>query len=200
MNQKYELTDEMIEVNGVILHRIKALTDFGEVNAGDLGGWVESERNLSHDGNAWVSGDALVYDSAWVYGNAWVCGDARVSGNARVSGSARVYGNAWVGDNAWVGGNARVSGSARVYGNAWVGGDARVGGNDHLLQVGPIGSRNEYTTFCRAKGNDISVTCGCYQGSIDDFEARVREVHGDSKYGKEYQIAIELAKCHIDLS
>ena len=176
MNQKYELTDEMIEVNGVILHRIKALTDFGEVNAGDLGGWVESERNLSHDGNAWVSGDALVYDSAWVYGNAWVCGDARVSGNARVSGSARVYGN------------------------AWVGGDARVGGNDHLLQVGPIGSRNEYTTFCRAKGNDISVTCGCYQGSIDDFEARVREVHGDSKYGKEYQIAIELAKCHIDLS
>lgn len=151
MNQKYELTDETVKINSVILHRIMALTDFGEVNAGDLGGWVESERNLSHDGNAWV------YDNAWVYGNAW------------------------------------VGGNARVCGNAWV------DGNDHLLQVGPIGSRNEYTTFFRAK-DTIGVACGCYQGLIDNFENRVREVHGDSKYGKEYQIAIELAKCHIDLS
>ena len=68
------------------------------------------------------------------------------------------------------------------------------------MQVGPIGSRNEYTTFFRAKDNAIAVACGCFCGSIDDFEARVREVHGDSKYGKEYQLAIELAKCHIDLS
>ena len=45
MNQKYELTDETVKINSVILHRIMALTDFGEVNAGDLGGWVESERN-----------------------------------------------------------------------------------------------------------------------------------------------------------
>ena len=146
MVKKYELTDETVRINSIILHRIKALTDFGDVDAGDLGGWVESERNLSHDGNAWV------------------------------------YGN------------------ARVYGNACVSGNARVGGNGHLLQVGPIGSRNEYTTFFRAKDNAIGVVCGCYQGSIDNFEARVREVHGDSKYGKEYQIAIELAKCHIDLS
>lgn len=176
MSKKYELTNEMIEVNGVVLHRIKALGDFSDVNAGDLGGWVESERNLSHDGNAWVCGDA------WVYGDAWVCGNARVGGNARV------YGNAW------------VCGDARVYGDAQVCGNARVGSNGHLLQVGPIGSRDGYTTFYRAKDNTIAVACGCFYGSIGDFEARVREVHGDSKYGKEYQLAIELAKCHIDLS
>ena len=152
MSKKYKLTNEMIEVNGAVLHRIKALVDFSDVEAGDLGGWVENERNLSHDGKAWV------YD------------------------------------------NARVYGDARVCGNAWVSGDAWVGSNGHLLQVGPIGSRDEYTTFFRAKDNAIAVACGCFCGSIDDFEARVREVHGDSKYGKEYQLAIELAKCHIDLS
>ena len=61
---------------------------FGDVKEGELGGYVEKEENLDHDGNAWVYGDA------WVYGNAWVYGDARVYGNARVYGDARVYGNA----------------------------------------------------------------------------------------------------------
>ena len=194
MSKKYELTDETVRINSIILHRIKALTDFGDVDAGDLGGWVESERNLSHDGNAWV------YDNARVYGNARVSGNALVYGDALVYGNARVYGDALVSGNARVYGNAWVSGDARVYGNAWVSGNARVGSNGHLLQVGPIGSRNEYTTFFRAKDNAIAVVCGCFCGSIEDFEARVREIYGDSKYGEEYQLAIELAKCHIDLS
>ena len=68
--KKYELTDETIEVYGTALHRIKALKDFGNVKKGELGGYVESERNLSQEGNCWV------------YGNAWVCGNAEVCGNA----------------------------------------------------------------------------------------------------------------------
>ena len=104
-NKKYELTDEKIEVMGQTLYRIKALRDLGDVTKGDLGGFVESENNLAHAGNAWVSGDARVY------------------GNAKVYGNARVYGN------AWVSGDARVYGNARVYGDAWVSGDARVSGN-----------------------------------------------------------------------
>lgn len=74
--KKYELTDETIEVYGTALHRIKALKDFGNVKKGELGGYVESERNLSQEGNCWVYGDAKVYGNAWVYGNAEVCGDA----------------------------------------------------------------------------------------------------------------------------
>ena len=69
MSKKYELTDETVRINSIILHRIKALTDFGDVDAGDLGGWVESERNLSHDGNAWVYDNAR---NARVYGDALV--------------------------------------------------------------------------------------------------------------------------------
>ena len=47
MSKKYELTDETMEWEGHTLHRIKALRDFNDVKAGDLGGWVESEDNLS---------------------------------------------------------------------------------------------------------------------------------------------------------
>lgn len=90
MNKKYELTDETQEWNGRTLHRIRALADFGDVKAGELGGWIEKEENLSHNGNAWVYGDAQVCD------NARVCGDALVYGDAWVCDNARVYGNAGI--------------------------------------------------------------------------------------------------------
>ena len=94
--KKFELTSEFItNIFGTKLFRIKALIEFGNVKAGELGGFVEKEENLSQDGNAWVYdsarvyGDARVCDNARVYGNAWVCGDARVHGNA---GYATVHG------------------------------------------------------------------------------------------------------------
>ena len=70
--KKYELTSETKIVFGHILYRIKALSSFGCVSAGDLGGFLESEKNLSQNGNARVSGDAEVSGNARVYGDAWV--------------------------------------------------------------------------------------------------------------------------------
>ena len=68
--KKFELTNEFItNMFGTKLFRIRALVEFGDVEAGELGGYVEKESNLGHD------------DNAWVYGNALVCGDARVCGN-----------------------------------------------------------------------------------------------------------------------
>jgi predicted acyltransferase (DUF342 family) len=93
---KYKLTDETIKHNGRTLYRIQALKDFGDVKAGDLGGWIESERNLSQDGNCWV------YDDAWVYDNARVFDDALIYGKAWVSGNARVYGDTEI-KNGFVG-------------------------------------------------------------------------------------------------
>lgn len=90
---KYKLTDEKIKHNDKTLYRIQALKDFGLVKAGDLGGWIQSEANLSQDGSCWVAHDAKVFDDARVLGN------ARVFGNARVSGDARVFDDAWIYSN-----------------------------------------------------------------------------------------------------
>ena len=73
MEKKYDFTDEMKVFGGITLRRIVALRDFGDVKAGDKGGWIEKEENLSQDGNACVCGDA------WVRGDAHVCGDAHVA-------------------------------------------------------------------------------------------------------------------------
>lgn len=63
--KKFELTSEFItNVFGVKLFRIRALIEFGDVKAGDLGGYIEKEENLDHDGNAWVTGNARVYGDA----------------------------------------------------------------------------------------------------------------------------------------
>ena len=150
--KKYELTSETKVINGVELHRIKAIKSFGNVKKGDLGGWIESENNLSQFGNAWVRGNATVsgyarvYGNAVISGNATLCGNAwvgdnakvswyavisenaKVSGNAVVSGNAKVSGDATVCGNARVDGKATVRDNARVYGNAWVSGDATVSG------------------------------------------------------------------------
>lgn len=117
---KFELTDETITVEDHILHRIRALKDnpVAGVRVGDLGGFVETMRNLQED--AWVAGDACVFGNARVWGYAWVNGNARISGDARVTGYARVCGDAVVCGDAMVYGDAIVSGDACVYGNAHV--------------------------------------------------------------------------------
>ena len=75
MNTKYEFTGETKIVYGRTLRRIKAIVAIGATVApGDIGGWIESENNLSVYGDAWVYGDALVYGDARVCGNARVCG------------------------------------------------------------------------------------------------------------------------------
>ena len=67
--KKYELTQNSITLNNKTLYQIKALKDFGLIKKGNLGGYIESEKNLSHDGNCWISGNARVYGDAKIYEN-----------------------------------------------------------------------------------------------------------------------------------
>ena len=124
MEKKYILTDETKKFNEKILHRIQAVRDFGKIRTGDLGGWIEKEGNLSHEGACWIGNDAQVYDDARVGVNALVEGDAHVFGNAQIYGNAWVYNGAWIYDNAHIYGNAKIYGNAQIHGNANVYGDA----------------------------------------------------------------------------
>ena len=111
-NKKYEFTGVTKETWAGPLHQIRAIRDFGNVKAGDIGGWIEKEENLSHDGDCWVYENAEVYGDARVFRDAEVYGDAEVYENAEVYGNARVFGDAEVCENA------KVYGDAEVYENA----------------------------------------------------------------------------------
>ena len=63
IDKKYELMDDCIEISSkdtkssidnIKLYRIKALKNFGDVKAGDIGGCVQSEYKLYHFGNCWI--------------------------------------------------------------------------------------------------------------------------------------------------
>lgn len=132
-NAKYRLiSEDYKEICGVKLYRIEALKDFGDVKEGDLGGYIESEDNLSHDDNSWVGGNAMVDDKA-----------------------------------------------------SW-------------LTVGPIGSRDDFTTFFSGE-DGIYVSCGCFYGSISEFEKAVEKTHAGTKHERDYKLAIELAKSRIQI-
>lgn len=145
--KKFELTNNRRTLSGVTLHQIVATKSFGSVREGDLGGWIESEANLSQEGECWIAdeacvfGNARVLDNGMVSGNALVAGNALVydkaivTGNAKVYGDAQIYGEACIFDDAqvhgkaFVAGEAQIFGYARIYGRAFVNHDAVIYGN-----------------------------------------------------------------------
>lgn len=207
--KKYEFTGEEKVIDNHTLHRIRAMRDFGIVKAGDLGGWIEGEDNLSHDGMAWVGGEAQITGTALIEGNARVSGNARVGDNARVGGNALVidaalvYGNARVTDIAFVGGDARVGGEAQVTGTALVEGNARVEGNAlvecnaDFSVIGGFGRIFRTTTFFRCQDGKVRTQCGCFYGNLDEFREKVKETHGESKMAKEYLMIADLMEMHF---
>ena len=89
--KKYELLlNDSITINdgNIKLYRIRACKALSSgdktVNVGDLGGYIQCEDNLCHNGNAWI------FNNAKVYGDACVFGDAKVFGNAKLYGNASI--------------------------------------------------------------------------------------------------------------
>lgn len=220
MNQKYILTDDTRYIDDHMLHRIQAIKDFGDVKAGDLGGWIGSYRNLSQTGDCWVYDDSCVYEKAIVLGDAVIRNNSFIFGNADVNKGAvivhgSIYGYTCITDFARVESvtchRAVVRGNAKLYSTAifklsnpfdpfviendCLGANAYITSPMSYLTIGPIGSRNRCTTFYKTNWNDIWVSCGCFNNSIDLFALQVQETHsGNPKHLRDYLSAIEFAK------
>lgn len=183
--KKYKFSGETKTIEGgTTLHRIQALRDIASpyragsffAKAGDLGGWIEKEDNLSHEGNCWVA------SSAQVFGNAQVVGDMLVKGNARVFGSAKLFGAR---DDkecfACVGGHARVHGNAACR-NATIRGHAEVCENaavtDSLIE--------EYALVCADSDVRFAVISGASSDTLEAWRRDYPSSHGPNVYPYDY--------------
>jgi len=167
MNKKYKLTNVTKECRGRVLFRIQSLIDIPrhDVLVGALGGFVESEDNLSHEGCAWIADDAVVYDVARISGNALICDNAQVFNTARIFGDAKIYDKARIFEDAEVFCDAEVFNWAKVcdhvhvFRSAKVSGEAEVSGDGwvHQEQI----TRDFFVrddSACEDKGHNSSIT------------------------------------------
>ena len=128
----YEMKYELIPSDREGLYRVKALRDFNDVKKGDIGGYVEGEKNLSQLGDCWIYDNAVVRDNAKIYNNAVIRDYARVCDNARIWGDSKILNYGQVYGNAEVCGNAIIRDNTQVYGDAEVCGDAIVCDNANV--------------------------------------------------------------------
>ena len=113
MEAKYQLTNESKKIGNRTLYRIKALKRIfnrKDVYPGNLGGFIESEYNLSQEGDCWVGVGGFVFDNAKVLGDGYVDGGGKVFENATVKDNAIVIFDGLVRGNALICDNSMIEG------------------------------------------------------------------------------------------
>lgn len=221
--KKFELTTDSIIFCGIKLFRIRALREFGNVKAGDLGGYIEKESNLSQEGKCWAYDKSFIFGNATVKDNVVVCDNAQIRDNACISDNVTIYGNVciggdiYIGDcaiisghanikgygNGFIGGNTLISGNACIDGNvymisAWINGNAYIKDNADYVTFTGLDRKHIVITFFRDIERKISVTWGSlWCGKIDDFREKVKETYKDNKKGKEYLMIADLMEYHF---
>lgn len=101
MKRKYEFYDSRVLKNGTRIYQLIASKSFGDVKIGDLGGWVESDKNLSQDGSCWIDQGCFVLDTAVV------------TDNSRIKGTTVIYGDSYVLGDSIIGGNTCIINGGR---------------------------------------------------------------------------------------
>ena len=71
-------------------------------------------------------------------------------------------------------------------------------GNADYAMVKGFGSVRRNMTFFRCEDGNVRVVCGCFFGTIDEFLAKVKQTHGDSKHAKVYRAAVEVALAQLE--
>lgn len=139
--KKYEITD-IAHPRYPWLHRIRALRlvpdgegDRTTVREGDLGGFVQSEGNLSQEGGCWIYENAACCEEAVVEKEARLFGYAVAKGSALITGDSRMFDKTWAEGNCCILGgyikdNAVISGDAAIRPNA--GGKPQITGNSRV--------------------------------------------------------------------
>lgn len=126
-NKKYELVKDspmkiIIGNSQTTVYRVRALKDFGDVKKGDLGGYIQSEYNLSQYGNCWIYDEAICWQSGKILNNSKLKDFAEIFGCGKIKDNAIVGGRCIVKDSSVISGfvilsdNITTLGTSRVYG------------------------------------------------------------------------------------
>ena len=214
-NRKYELTDVTMKFEGRTLYRIRALRNFSDVDTGELGGWVESESNLSQEGDCWIYDNAKcvdnarMYDNSTIYNNSEIHHNARMYDNSTIYDDGKMYDNASMYDNRKKKKNSIMCSSSRMYDNSRMCNNSILKGNDKLY--GKLVSRvEEFIEINNKKGRIVTgvlkdgkilYNIGCQSEITKEvFVDRIYNDDGGVKkhpYRKEYLKIIDIIEAYF---
>lgn len=176
---KYILTSASIEFNGRILYRIRAMKDFGNVRKGDIGGYIESSNNLSHEGTCWVYQDgkimdeAILADDATVSGNAILKDRAVVYDNARVFEDCIVENDSFIYESAWCFGSSTIKSRAKICGSARIHGQSIIKGDTHISQNVIVAGTSILAGHTVLTGNSCIIDMEVESSYIENYSVEV---------------------------
>lgn len=79
--------------------------------------------------------------------------------------------------------------------SANLGESGKLTGDRPFFQVGPIGSRQDVlAAFQTEKG--VFLRAGCFFGTVEEFNAKLQDEHGDNAHAVEYRAALVLIEAH----
>lgn len=165
---KYELTNSTKQLDdGIILHRIRALKDIPRYNvkAGDYGGWIKSEDNLSQGGDCWIADDAIVTGYAKIDDNAYVCDNVIIVDNVTVTQNAHIGGHTYIRDYASISGNAIIKDWVEISGFATISENAHVSDYASVCDNATIDGDTHFFKGACAHG-DATIPQGSYYSEI----------------------------------
>ena len=84
-------------------------------------------------------------------------------------------------------------------GNAWVCGTACLKSDADHCGFDCFGSSNRHTHAYLTSDNTVEITCGCFRGSIGEFEKRVKNIHAGTVYENQYNAIINVIKIKFGL-
>ena len=101
-----------------------------------------------------------------------------------------------IGDYVRIGNDVKIGNRVRIGNDVVIPNAANIQLQYDLVTINNLGSRNAPLSAVKIK-DIIHVATGCFSGTIDEFEKRVKEVHEESEHGTAYRNAINYVKLHF---
>ena len=126
-NRKYEMTNITMEFEERTLYRVRALKNFRNVKAGDLGGWVSGKHNLSQEGDCWIYDEAKCMDNARMYHNSAMYNNAVMCDFSEMHGCSEMHNYSAMLDNS------RMYNCSAMYDNSRMYNDSKMYNNSRMF-------------------------------------------------------------------
>jgi hypothetical protein len=124
--------------------------------------------------------------------------NAKMYENSKMYDNSMMYENSSMHDNSMMYDNSIIKNDTRLFSNTILHGDALCESTADYLILGPAKSSQRFTTAHRDTKIGIRINCGCFSGTIAEFEQAIETTHEKNpEFLAQYRGFVALIKIHF---